>query len=74
MSLRLTASIVLLPPPHSPPPPLPTYPPPSTLSHLHRQLWGYTYYGANVLAIACGYFIWDILISAYMIKEHGWVT
>ncbi|KAI8928230.1 TLC domain-containing protein [Entophlyctis helioformis] len=35
------------------------------------KLFGYTYYAGVVYAIACGYFLWDTLVSLYYIQESG---
>ncbi|KAL2913661.1 hypothetical protein HK105_206821 [Polyrhizophydium stewartii] len=35
------------------------------------RLFGYSYYAGSVYAFACGYFLWDTVISIYYIKESG---
>ncbi|CAG8779002.1 13054_t:CDS:2, partial [Racocetra persica] len=35
------------------------------------KIFGYNAYAGNVYSIACGYFLWDALISLYYVKEFG---
>ncbi|CAG8563599.1 12275_t:CDS:2, partial [Acaulospora morrowiae] len=35
------------------------------------KVFGYNYYAGNVYSVACGYFLWDALISLYHVKEFG---
>ncbi|KAJ3329128.1 Peroxisomal membrane protein PMP27 [Blyttiomyces sp. JEL0837] len=35
------------------------------------RVFGYTYYAGTVYAIACGYFVWDTVISIIRSFEHG---
>jgi len=35
------------------------------------KVFGYDEYAGNVYAIACGYFLWDSLVSLYYVKQFG---
>ncbi|RIB03284.1 DUF887 family protein [Gigaspora rosea] len=35
------------------------------------KIFGYTAYAGNVYSIACGYFLWDAILSLYYVKEFG---
>ncbi|CAG8808545.1 32926_t:CDS:2, partial [Gigaspora margarita] len=35
------------------------------------KIFGYTAYAGNVYSIACGYFLWDAILSFYYVKEFG---
>lgn len=36
------------------------------------KISGYSAFGGDVYACACGYFVWDILISLYWVRWYGW--
>ncbi|CAG8513807.1 5221_t:CDS:2 [Paraglomus brasilianum] len=38
---------------------------------LKDKVFGYDEYAGNVYAIACGYFLWDSLVSLYYVKAFG---
>ncbi|GJJ73638.1 hypothetical protein EMPS_05996 [Entomortierella parvispora] len=38
---------------------------------LQNKIFGYDFYGGQVYAVACGYFLWDTLHSIRHIKEFG---
>ncbi|CAB4425192.1 unnamed protein product [Rhizophagus irregularis] len=35
------------------------------------KVFGYDNYAGNVYSIACGYFLWDALVSLYHVREFG---
>ncbi|GAM86307.1 hypothetical protein ANO11243_043190 [Dothideomycetidae sp. 11243] len=37
-----------------------------------ERLWGYTGFYGFMTAMACGYFIWDLFVSAYYVHIFGW--
>lgn len=38
---------------------------------INDKVFGYDTYAGNVYAIACGYFLWDAMVSLYHVKESG---
>ncbi|BFZ54681.1 hypothetical protein PYCC9005_001718 [Savitreella phatthalungensis] len=36
------------------------------------KLHGYSPFGGDVYAAACGYFLWDVIISLYWVRWFGW--
>ena len=37
----------------------------------HDKLYGYSPFGGDVYACACGYFLWDVIISVYWVRWFG---